>query len=467
MLGRRGGAPPALRIGGRTGATGRVRPALSRPHVILLAFLGVIAVGTLLLSLPISARGGYTRPVHALFVATSATAVTGLTPIDPGAHFSLFGQVVILLLIQIGGIGFASVSVLLFAFTRRDVGLGGRLLLQESLGANELGGVLRLSAYILRVTLAIEGVGLLLLSLRFVPEYGLARGLWLSLFQAVSTFCNAGFDLFGSPERPFVGLADYRADPYVNAVLAALIILGGISFPALAELARYRATRRLSMYTKLILSVTAALLLGGTLAYALLEWSNPETLGGLPPPMRPVAAFFGATTLRTAGIAMLPPSALLTATQVVSLALMFIGASSESTGGGIKTNTFGVLMAAVWDTLRGREKVHVYGRRLAPETVYKAMTVATVAVTAVAVLSLALLLIEGGAFKPLLWETVSAFATVGLTLDTTPTLSTPGLLLIVFTMYWGRLGPLSLVAALVEREEPEPITYPVERIPIG
>ena len=164
---------------------------------------------------------------------------------------------------------------------------------------------------------------------------------------------------------------------------------------------------------------------------------------------------------------MVAPSALLASTQMISMAFMLIGASSESTGGGIKTNTFGVLMATIWDTLRGREKVHVYGRRLAPETVYKAMTVAIVSVLAVGVISVALSFVEGGPFRPLLWETVSAFATVGLTLDLTPTLSTAGMLVVAFTMYWGRIGPLSLVAALVAREEPEPITYPVERIPVG
>ncbi len=433
----------------------------------MLTFAAIICAGTVLLYLPVSAQRGSTSLTHALFIATSATAVTGLTPLDPGAHFSVFGQVVILGLIQLGGVGFASASVIVFAFTRRDVGLGGRLLLQESLGTGEMGGVLALSAYILRVTLAIEAVGFVLLAARFVPEYGLQRGLWLSLFQAISTFCNAGFDIFGSVERPFVGLSEYRTDVYVNLVVASLIILGGISFPVLAELARYRAHRRLSMYTKLILTVTASLLLVGTLSYALIEWSNPETLGPLPVGRKLIAAFFASVTLRTAGIAMIAPSALAATTQVISMALMLIGASSESTGGGIKTNTFGVLMAAVWDTLRGREKIHVYGRRLAPETVYKAMTVTTVAVMAVGLISLVLSAVEDAPYKRLLWETVSAFATVGLTLDLTPTLSTAGLLIITFTMYWGRIGPLSLVTALVAREEPEPISYPVERIPIG
>jgi trk system potassium uptake protein TrkH len=443
------------------------RPALGRPRVILLSFLVVILLGAALLWLPISARDGYTRPIHALFVATSATAVTGLTPLDPNVHFSPFGQVVILLLIQFGGVGIASASVVLFTFSGRGVGLGDRLLIQESLGASQLGGVVALSFYILRVTLAIEAAGFVLLALRFVPELGLGRGLWVSLFQSVSTFCNAGFDLFGSARRPFVGPSDYRSDVYVNLVLAALIFLGGVSFPVLAELARYRSTRRLSMFAKLILVTNVGLLLFGMAAYLVIEWSHADTLGPLPVWNKALTAFFGSTALRTAGIAMIAPSALHTSTQVIAMALMFIGASSESTGGGIKANTFGVLMGSVWDTLRGREKIHLFGRRLAPETVYKALTVTTVAALAVGVLSLALSWAEEESYLAVLWETVSAFGTVGYTLDLTPNLSSFGMLVVIFTMYWGRVGPVTLVAALVQREEPEPLTYPVERIPIG
>lgn len=370
-------------------------------------------------------------------------------------------------LMQAGGIGFASASVLLFAFARRDVGLGERLLLQESLGESQLGGVTSLAYYILRVTFILEAAGFVLLSLRFVPQYGLGRGLWFSLFHSVSAFCNAGYDLFGSVDHPFAGLASYRSDVYVNLVLSSLVIFGGLSFPVLAELASYRRTRRLSMFAKLILTVNLALLTVGATSYAAIEWSNPRTIGPLPVWNKLMAAVFNTAALRTVGMATAAPSGLVTSTQIISMASMLIGASSESTGGGIKTNTFGVLMAAVWDTLRGRQKIQVFGRRLPPETVYKAMTVTVVAMLAISVVSLSLSFSEGGPFKPLLWETISAFGTVGLSLDLTPRLSTPGMLLIMLTMYWGRVGSLTLVTALVQREEPEPISYPVERIPIG
>lgn len=443
------------------------RPALARPYVVLLALAGVILAGWLLLMLPLSAQEGRTPPVHALFVAASAATVTGLSPLDLGVHFSGFGQGVILLLIEVGGIGFASASVLLFAFSGREVGLGDRLFLQESLGASQLGGVVGLSYSIIRITLLIEAAGFALLALRFVPDFGVGRGLWIALFQAVSTFCNTGLDLAGTPEQPFGGLARYRADVYVNLVLAVLIILGGLSFPVLAELAAFRRGARLSMYARLILWSNAALWLLGMAAYAVTEWSNPSTLGPLPTTSKLAGAFFASAALRTGGVALIPLAAVATGTQLISMALMFVGASSESTGGGIKVSTFGVLLAVVWDTLRGREKVHVLGRRLIPETIYKALTVAVVSAVFVGAMSIALLAAEGGAYKPLLWETISAFSTVGLTLDQTPKLSSAGMLLIVFTMYWGRLGPITLVTAILHREEPEPLTYPTERIPIG
>lgn len=443
------------------------RRAAGRPWLIFLTFAVLIAVGATVLSLPFSARGGYTRPDHALFVATSAVTVTGLTPLDLAVHFTPFGQAVVLLLIQVGGVGFVSFSVLLFALQGRDPGLGQRLLLRESLGSDAIGGVLGLGLRVLRVTLVVEAIGAALLALRWVPEYGLAQGLWAALFQSISSFCNNGLDVLGTPDRPFVGLAEYRGDVYVNLVISTLVILGGFSFPVLGELWRYPRTRRLSVYARLILVVNACLLAGGTLSYAVLEWSNPRTLGPDPWWEKLLSSYFGTTVLRTGGVAMLPYSQMAVTTQIISILLMFIGASSESTGGGVKTNTVGLLMAAVWDTLRGREKIHVFARRIPPETIYKAMTVVVVSACVVGGVSLALSLTEGGAFTPLIWETVSAFSTVGLSLDFTQRLTTPGLLLIALTMYWGRLGPLSLIAALVAREEPEPITYPVERIPIG
>lgn len=431
-------APPRPRRRGR-------HPAL----VLVYGFAGVILLGALLLMLPIaSADGQAPRFVDALFTATTATCVTGLVVVDTGTHWSLFGHIVILALIQVGGLGFMTSSTLIFLLLGRRTTLWNRVVLGHSLGAETTGGVVRLVRHIAVMTLAIEGVGAVLLALRFARDMPLGQALWWGLFHSVSAFNNAGIDLMGD----YRSLIGYRQDGWVLLTIGALIVVGGLGYTVLANAASCRAWRRLTLDTKLVLTTTAALLVAGTLGIAILEWSNPAGLAGLPWQDKVLNALFHSISPRTAGFTTLDLGHVREETLFFTIALMFIGGASASTAGGIKVQTFSVLMFAIVSAIRGTgEHVVAFGREIPHPQVYRALAVALLAIAAVFGVALLLTVTETARFIDLLFETVSAFGTVGLSTGVTPGLTAWGRVMLIGMMFMGRLGPLTLALALAAR----------------
>lgn len=437
---------------------------LSPPQVLVLGFAGVILSGAFLLMLPAASRAGTpTDFLTALFTATSATCVTGLVVVDTATHWSTFGQVVILALIQVGGLGFMSMATFFFILMGKRIGLKERLIIQESLNQLRVSGVVRLVRAILLFTFSLEAFFALILAARFYADFGFPRCLWMGVFHAVSAFNNAGFDLMGN----FRSLTGYVSDPVVNLSVTTLIILGGLGFAVAMELLGYFQfpRRRLSLHARLVLRVTFLLIAGGALVFGVLEWHN--TLRDLPLQGKMLASYFQAVTPRTAGFNTVDIGQLKPATQFFLIVLMFIGASPGSTGGGIKTATFALLVLTVWSIARGKEDVELFRRRIPHYQVYKALAVVLLSIGTVTLVALLLSITEGGSFLAILFETVSAFGTVGLSTGITPQLSPAGKLLIILTMFGGRLGPLTLVYALAQRRRKTTIRYPEEKIIVG
>jgi trk system potassium uptake protein TrkH len=441
-------------------------PALS----LLLLFTVLITIGTVLLMLPIATNSGEpTRFIDALFTATSAACVTGLVVVDTATHWSPFGQVVIMLLIQAGGFGImAGSTLLLFIFVRRRTTLRDRVLVQESLGGIHLGTVTSLLTRIAIFTIVCEVIGAIVLSIAFVsgPEAGPPGdplGIWWGIFHSISAFNNAGFDLTGG----FRSLIPFRDDWVVLLVHALLLILGGLGFAIVGDVIGKRSWVRMALETKIVLLTTLALLVGGAAVIAVFEWSNPATLGALPPAQRPLNALFEATTLRTAGFSALPTGELTEASLFIVMALMFIGGASGSTAGGIKVNTFSVLLIAIVSTARGRPTAEAFGRQVPHVVIYRAIAVALLSIAVVFVVALGLELTAGASFTQVLFEAVSAVATVGASTGITPGLPDSALLILVPAMFIGRLGTLTLVLALAARAKPARSRPAVEAMRIG
>ena len=441
-------------------------PALS----LLTVFLVLISVGTLLLMLPIATNEGIsTRFIDALFTATSAACVTGLVVVDTATHWSPFGQVVILLLIQAGGFGImAGSTLLLLIFIGRRTTLRDRVVVNESLGGLQLGAVSTLLKRIAIFTLVTEAAGAVVLSVSFMagPEAGPTwhpLGIWWGVFHAVSAFNNAGFDLTGG----YRSLSPFIDDWTVLLTIAILLSLGGLGFAIVGDAVSKRRWARMALETKLVLATTAALLVGGTLLIGFTEWSNPATLGALPEEQRLLNAVFESATLRTAGFTALDTGAFSEATLFVVMALMFIGGASGSTAGGIKVNTFSVLLIAITSTVRGQPSAMAFGRRVQHAVVYRALAVALLALAFVFVIGLGLTLTMEATFVQTLFEAVSAFGTVGATTGITPDLTDPARIITTFAMFVGRLGPLTLVLALAARARPVPYRPAVEAVRIG
>jgi trk system potassium uptake protein len=437
---------------------------------LVVVFLVLISVGTLLLMLPIaSANGAGTRFIDALFTATSAACVTGLVVLDTATHWSPFGQVVILALIQAGGFGImAGSTLLLLIFVGRRTTLRDRVLVQESLGGLQLGTVTTLLKRIAVFTLACELVGAVILSIAFTagPEAGPPGdplGVWWGVFHSISAFNNAGFDLTGG----FRSLAPFRDDWVVLSTIAVLLSLGGLGFAIVGDAIARRRWARMALETKLVLATTGALLLGGAVLIGFTEWSNAETLGALPDDQKLLNALFESITLRTAGFTALDTGRFLDETLFVVMALMFIGGASGSTAGGIKVNTFSVLLIAIVSTVRGQPSAMAFGRRIQHAVVYRALAVALLAIAFVFVIGVTLTLLTRATFVQALFEAVSAFGTVGASTGITPDLSDPARLVTSFAMFVGRLGPLTLVLALAARARPIPFRPAVESVRIG
>ncbi len=414
--------------------------------------------------LPLAAREGSLSFLNALFTATSAVCVTGLVVVDTATFFTSFGQTVILILIQIGGLGFMTMATGIFLFLGRRITLRDRLVMQESLNQFSLAGLVGLSKTILKLAFSIEGVGVLLLSWCFIPQFGFSEGLFKSVFHAVSAFANAGFDIMPNADS----LNAYASDYLVSGTIMLLYILGGVGFVVLLDIHQKKRFRKFSLHTKLVLITTVFLLSGGMFFILLLEWSNPATLGGLQHyAARIMAAFFTAATPRTAGFNVVPTNMLTMSSIFFLIALMFIGASPASTGGGVKTATFGVLVWTVVSTMCGNEEVVLLGRRLPGVILKKSLAIVLLFALLIFIFTLLLTITETASFLEIFFETVSAFATVGLSLGITAELSSLGRILIIIAMFIGRIGPLTMVLVFVHRLQKTMVRYPEENILIG
>ncbi|MGE7269940.1 TrkH family potassium uptake protein [Brevibacillus panacihumi] len=435
------------------------------PKVLVIGFIVIILIGSILLSFPIATQDGEGLPwLDALFTSTSATCVTGLVVVDTGSTFTWFGQLVILSLIQVGGLGFMTFATFFALILGKRVSLKKRMLLQESLNHLSIQGIVRLARRILIFTVIIEGVGGVLLSLRFAYDMPLGRAIYFGFFHAISNFNNAGFDLMGE----FKSLTDYAEDPLVTLVVAGLITLGGIGFIVMNELFEYRMTRRLSLHTKVVLTMSAILLVAGTLLILFFEWKNPKTIQPLGATGKFLASFYQAVTPRTAGSNTLNIPDLTHPTLLLTIYLMFIGASPGSTGGGIKTTTTATLLGAVWSQIKGKEDVSFFRHRIVHDLVYKALTVTVAGLLLVTCITMCLTITEQGAdFFMILFEATSAFGTVGLSMGLTPELSPLGRILIIFTMFAGRVGTLTIAFALARKRRKDHYQYPKGKLMIG
>jgi trk system potassium uptake protein TrkH len=432
-------------------------------QILVLGFAGLILSGAFLLMLPAaSATGKGLNFVDALFTATSAVCVTGLIVVDTGTYFSYFGQIVIIGLIQAGGFGIMTMATLMAFIMRRKILLRERLIMQEALNQLTLSGVVRLSQYIIKVTLLIEFIGGTILALRWYPDFGL-KGIYFGYWHAVSSFCNAGFDLFGN----FSSLTSFVDDFTVNFTVAGLIILGGLGFTVIYDMWHNRKFSKFSMHTKIVLAATLALIVGGSGIIYLLEMNNPDTLGNLSWQGKVLGSYFQSVTPRTAGYNTIDIGKMNEATIFFMVILMFIGASPASTGGGIKTTTFSVIVSAIWVMISGKEDAVVFSRRISKEIIHKAYSVAMLAGSLVIFVTMMLSITEDIPFLKLLFEVTSAFGTVGLTTGITPTLSVSSKLCLIITMFAGRVGPVTLALALALREHKGHIKHPEGKILIG
>lgn len=442
----------------------RVTPA----QVIILGFLLLILTGTGLLMLPFATRGpGGASFSDALFTATSATCVTGLVIHDTATYWSEFGQVVILLLIQTGGMGVVTMAGAVTMFTGRRIGLRQRCLMQESIAAPQVGGIVRMTGFILKATFLMEAVGAVLLSLRFCPEYGLVRGVWYGVFHAVSAFCNAGFDLLGTPGAPYVSLTGYVGDGVVAGTIMCLIVAGGIGFFTWDDLHRHKwRFRAYRLQTKLILTTTAALIVLPALFLFFGELARPEW-AGLGLGERALAALFQSVTPRTAGFNTVDLTVFGGGAQLLLILLMLVGGSPGSTAGGFKTTTLATFVLSVRAVFRQRESIQCFGRRLPPEILRSAVSICGLYITLFLTGGMLIASFDGVALSAALFEAASAIGTVGLSLGVTPGLGGASRLVLVALMYFGRVGGLTMMYALIANHAPAPAQMPLEKIAVG
>ncbi len=434
---------------------------LSPAQILSAGYLIVILLGTIFLMFPFATVDGQgLNIIDALFTATSATCVTGLIVVTTGTAFTMFGQIVIMILIQIGGLGIMTMSITFALIIGRKITLRQRLIIQEDLNQNGISGLLRLIQYILAVTFTIEGVGALILFIRLVKDYSIGKAIFYAIFHSVSAFNNAGFDLFGNSLEGYVG------DPVINLTVIMLIIIGGLGFAVLAEF--FNKRKLTSLHAKMVISTTVILLLVGWIAFLGLEYTNPETLAHLNFGEKLLGSLFLSVTPRTAGFNTVPTGALRESSLFLVMILMFIGASPGSTGGGIKTTTVGALISALWATVKGKADVEIFGRRLDDTIIYKAFTILILSLILVLFVTLILSITENIPLVNILFETISAFGTVGLSTGYTSALSQIGRILITITMFVGRVGPLTLAVAMSERNKKKAMFhYPKEKIMVG
>lgn len=417
---------------------------LSATRIIALVFLGIILLGTALLSLPAASRSGESCGfLPALFTATSATCVTGLTRFDTFTQFNGFGQTVIITLIQVGGLGFMSIATMVVFLLRRKVGLKQRMVMAQSLSVSDMAGVVRLQKWVLVGSFSIEGIGALILTLRFLPTYGFGTALKWGVFHSISAFCNAGFDLFGELS-PGSSLVPFQSDPVVLLTLTALVIIGGLGFLVWQDVILNRRFKKLTVYTRLVLMTTGSLLIIGTVMTALTEWNNPDSIGNLSTGDKLLNCFFQSVTWRTAGFFSFDQAGMTDAGKAVGIMLMLVGGSSGSTAGGIKTVTVLVLILFIIARARGKNSVCVFKRTIPSGQVLDAMTVAVLVAVLSVIGAIFISVTSGVTFIDSWYESASALATVGITAGATGVLTVAGQIMIILFMYFGRVGILTI-----------------------
>ncbi|MBO0477709.1 Trk family potassium uptake protein [Vagococcus sp. DIV0080] len=435
---------------------------ISNVQFIVLMFLMIIFIGSVLLWLPFTHQEGQTLPyIDALFVATSAVCVTGLTPINISEVLNPIGHTVMMLLIELGGLGFMSVALILALMFKKRVSFQSRLLIKDTLNLDQLGGSVKLLKFVVRLSLSIQLIGALLLSTQFIPEYGLKKGVFFSIFHSISAFCNAGFDLFGD------SLMSFQGNEFVLVVIALLILSGGFGFIVWYDLIHYRSQKRLSLHTKIALVVSLCLVAGGTLIFLITDANRGSSVGN-----QLANSFFLSVTPRTAGFASLDYATMSYAGILLTIVLMFIGGTSGSTAGGIKTTTLGVLLIQLISLLRGREDAEGFGRKIPMQTVMKAFMFVFFSTAICFVSALVLSMTESIPYQSgieyVLFEVVSAFATVGLTMGLTPDLTVFGKLLIMSLMFVGRVGLYTVVFALLRKNaKKQKFNYVSENVLVG
>ena len=444
----------------------------STTHIILLSFLIAILIGALLLSLPISSADGKAKPfLDALFTATTSTCVTGLVVTPTVSSWSIFGQAVILILIQIGGLGVITIMSGLMILLHKKMGIGDRLLLQDAFNLNSLSGLVRFVKKVVGGTFIIEGIGALLYMIVFIPQFG-AKGVWISVFTSISAFCNAGIDIIAENS-----LCDYALNPIINIVTSSLIILGGIGYIVWWDVLRVLRLRRskkvrffrdLTLHSKIAVTATLILILAGAVLIFAFEYNNPQTIKDYTLLQKIEVSLFQSVTTRTAGFATVPQENLTNASAFVCLLLMFIGGSPVGTAGGIKTVTFAVLVASAFASVRNKENTEVFGRQLTKQAVSKAVAVTCMSFIIMFTSTVFLSAVTEANALDIIHETVSATATVGLTRNFTASLGSIGKFIVIVTMYLGRVGPISLAVAFKRSKDNQNIIRnPIEEISVG
>lgn len=438
---------------------------LSPHQLIITGFAIIIFIGAVLLVLPISSSTGESIGfLDAFFTSTSAVCVTGLVVLDTGTDFSIFGQIVIMVLIQIGGLGFMTYGVLIAIILGKKIGLKDRMLIQESTRSITSQGLVKLAISIFTIAIILEAIATIVLTMRWMGEMGFANALYFAIFHSISAFNNAGFALWSD------SLSGYAGDPFVNIMVTSLFIIGGLGFTVLLDLYHKRKWRTLSLHTKIVISTSAILSMAGFLFIFIMELMNPMTFGTLTWGERVWAAYFQGVTPRTAGFNTIDIGSMMVASQFFIIFLMFIGASTGGTGGGIKTNTFVVLLISVWSIIRGKTDTQLFNRRIANEIILRALAVIIISFAVILIVTLLLTISEHGHhdnFLDIVFEVTSAFGTVGLSLGLTSELTPIGKLIIIVTMFIGRLGPLTLAYALAQKSYTSKIRYAEEKVLIG
>ncbi|MFI3200780.1 MAG: TrkH family potassium uptake protein [Eubacteriales bacterium] len=438
------------------------------PHgtMIMLGFLGIIIIGTVILTLPIASKDGLpTSFADAIFTATSATCVTGLVVADTYSKWTLFGQLVILSLIQIGGLGFITIGVYIATIFKKKISLKSREAIHESISTMQTAGTVRLTRRLITGTFIIEGIGAVLLATSFIPDFGIAQGIYYSIFHSISAFCNAGFDLMGVIE-PYTSLTPYQTDFVVNITLIMLIIVGGLGFIVWDDIMHNKwKIRKYLLHSKIVLSATIVLLITGSIGFFILEYNH--LLADMSFLEKVLAATFSSITPRTAGFNTIDTGALSNGSKLLTMIFMFIGGNSGSTAGGVKTTTMVVILSFAWSMIRRTQGINIFGRRLNEEVIKKANAVIVVNMTFVTVASMLIFAMQELNFEDVMFETFSAIGTAGMSTGITRDLNDISKIIVTVLMYFGRIGSLSFATAFAQRRTSAPVQQPVEKIVVG